>query len=97
MFQVLKASHKTNSSSNNKTTHNNNKIVENGIQNGNGAFKRSPDEKITALPDKKKRILEKVQYEDLERSNKSDGTQDLKLSKVHYINFQTVMLLVHSY
>lgn len=99
MFQVLKASHKTNSSnsktnsSSSKTTNNNHKIVENGMQNGNAvASKRSSEGKTTEPPTKKARILEKIHYEDLENQNKSDDTQELKLSKVIILNFTTVTL-----
>lgn len=97
---MLKASHKTNSSNNNnsssKTTNNNNKIIENGMQNGNGvANKQASEEKTAEPPEKKKRILEKIHYEDLESSNKSDDTQELKLSKVHFLNFQKVTFMTH--
>ncbi|XP_026313596.1 general transcription factor IIH subunit 1 [Hyposmocoma kahamanoa] len=87
-IMVLKASHKTNSSNNNnssssKTTNNNNKIVENGMQNGNGvAKKRSSEDKTFEPHEKKKRILEKIHYEDLESSSKREDTQELKLSKI---------------
>ncbi|KAF9813877.1 hypothetical protein SFRURICE_008032, partial [Spodoptera frugiperda] len=70
-IMVLKASHKTNSSNNNnnsssKTT-NNNKVVENGVKESNGvAEKRTAEDSSTEAPDKKKRILEKIHYEDLE-------------------------------
>lgn len=58
------------------------------MQNGNGvASKQSSEEKPSGPPEKKKRILEKIHYEDLESSNKSVDTQELKLSKVHFPNF----------
>lgn len=87
---MLKASHKTNSSSNNsgnsnvKTTNNNNKVIENGVKDINGvAEKRPAEEKSSSEPvEKKKRILEKIHYEDLEDKNGNDDVQELKLSKV---------------
>ncbi|KAG6443580.1 hypothetical protein O3G_MSEX002878 [Manduca sexta] len=69
-IMVLKASHKTNSSSSNvsnssnKTTNNNNKL-ENGVKDTNGV-KRPPEEKCVEPMEKKKRILEQIHYEDLE-------------------------------
>ncbi|XP_049886020.1 general transcription factor IIH subunit 1 [Pectinophora gossypiella] len=93
-IMVLKASHKTNcnnnnnnSNSNKNSNHNNNKIVENGrIKETNGvAEKRHKTAEETCdgeQPEKKKRILEKIHYEDLENSNKSEEAQELKLSKI---------------
>ncbi|KPJ10716.1 General transcription factor IIH subunit 1 [Papilio machaon] len=87
-IMVLKASHKTNSSnsnsSNSKTTNNNNKVVENGVRETNGVTEKRPgEEKCSTEPlEKKKRILEKIHYEDLEDSNTNGETQELKLSKV---------------
>ncbi|KPJ03502.1 General transcription factor IIH subunit 1 [Papilio xuthus] len=87
-IMVLKASHKTNSSSssssNSKTTNNNNKVVENGVRETNGVTEKRPaEDKCSTEPlEKKKRILEKIHYEDLEDSNKNAETQELKLSKV---------------
>ncbi|KAL0819281.1 hypothetical protein ABMA28_008521 [Loxostege sticticalis] len=82
-IMVLKASHKTNSSnssSSNKTTNNNNK-TENGVV-GNGVEKRVAEEKTNEPPEKKRRILEKIHYEDLEAGNEDAEIQELKLSKV---------------
>ncbi|XP_063358865.1 general transcription factor IIH subunit 1 [Cydia amplana] len=86
-IMVLKASQKTNSSSsdsNSKTTNNNNKVVENGVKETNGtAEKRPADEKNASEPvDKRRRILEKIHYEDLEDSNRNEDAQELKLSKI---------------
>lgn len=79
---MLKASQKTNSSSNSKTT-NNNKVVENGVKETNGtAEKRPSDDKAAEPVNKKARILENLHYEDLEDSNKNEESQELKLSKV---------------
>ncbi|CAH2985687.1 unnamed protein product [Chilo suppressalis] len=84
-IMVLKASHKTNSSSNsnssNKTT-NNNKVIENGVKETNGVEKRPSEEPVEGPPDKKRRILEKLHYEDLEAPTEDPETQELKLSKV---------------
>ncbi|XP_037302347.1 general transcription factor IIH subunit 1 [Manduca sexta] len=85
-IMVLKASHKTNSSSSNvsnssnKTTNNNNKL-ENGVKDTNGV-KRPPEEKCVEPMEKKKRILEQIHYEDLEGDGGNDDIQELKLSKV---------------
>ncbi|XP_063832685.1 general transcription factor IIH subunit 1 [Ostrinia nubilalis] len=86
-IMVLKASHKTNNSNNsssssnsNKTTNNNNK-TENGVV-GNGVEKRAAETKPDAPPDKKRRIMEQIHYEDLEAGNDNGETQELKLSKV---------------
>ncbi|KAM3960815.1 transcription factor B1 [Aphomia sociella] len=86
-IMVLKASHKTNSSSNNNNGNsnktNNNKVVENGVKDTNGVGEKRPiDNKVTEPPEKKKRILEKIHYEDLEDSNRNEDAQELKLSKV---------------
>ncbi|GBP33999.1 General transcription factor IIH subunit 1 [Eumeta japonica] len=79
-IMVLKASQKsTNSNSSNKVS--NSKPVENGI-----AEKRPVEETTTngntEPPEKKRRILEKIHYEDLEDNNKNDDTQELQLSKI---------------
>ncbi|CAH2257635.1 jg20513 [Pararge aegeria aegeria] len=89
-IMVLKASHQkatnsTNSSSNSnsKTSNNNNKVVENGVKETNGVEKRAAQEKDPSEPvDKKKRILEKLHYEDLDSVNIGEDAQELKLSKV---------------
>ncbi|CAK1593707.1 unnamed protein product [Parnassius mnemosyne] len=86
-IMVLKASHKTNSSNSNsssKTTNNNNKVVENGVRESNGVTeKRPPEDKCSTEPvEKKKRILEKIHYEDLVDTNANQDAQELKLSKV---------------
>ncbi|XP_052757956.1 general transcription factor IIH subunit 1 [Galleria mellonella] len=86
-IMVLKASHKTNSSninnSGNSNKTNNNKVVENGMKETNGvAEKRPAEENSTEPPDRKRRILEKIHYEDLEDSNTNESVQELKLSKV---------------
>ncbi|XP_072933554.1 general transcription factor IIH subunit 1 [Epargyreus clarus] len=86
-IMVLKASHKSNSStissnSSSKTT-NNNKVVENGMRETNGLEKRPADEKTGEEPvDKKRRILEKIHYEDLDDSNRNEEAQELKLAKI---------------
>ncbi|XP_075985028.1 transcription factor B1 [Anticarsia gemmatalis] len=87
-IMVLKASHKTNSSNNNnnsssKTT-NNNKVVENGVKDTNGVSEKRPveDSSSSEPPVKKKRILEKIHYEDLEDKNTNEDAQELKLSKI---------------
>ncbi|KAH9643959.1 hypothetical protein HF086_004220 [Spodoptera exigua] len=85
-IMVLKASHKTNSSNNNNNTSskttNNNKVVENGVKESNGvAEKRTAEDSSTEAPDKKKRILEKIHYEDLEDKPGTEDAQELKLSK----------------
>jgi hypothetical protein len=79
---VLKASHKTNSSSSNKTT-NNNKVIENGVKETNGLEKKS-EETNGEPPEKKRRILEKIHYEDLEAGSADGEVQELKLSKVRF-------------
>ncbi|XP_035452619.1 general transcription factor IIH subunit 1 [Spodoptera frugiperda] len=86
-IMVLKASHKTNSSNNNNNTSskttNNNKVVENGVKESNGvAEKRTAEDSSTEAPDKKKRILEKIHYEDLEDKPGNEDAQELKLSKI---------------
>ncbi|CAH2054805.1 unnamed protein product, partial [Iphiclides podalirius] len=89
-IMVLKASHKTNSSSSNsgnssiKTTNNNNKVLENGVKEINGVVEKRPaEEKSSTEPvEKKKRILEKIHYEDLEDKSGNEDAQELKLSKV---------------
>ncbi|XP_068619671.1 general transcription factor IIH subunit 1 [Battus philenor] len=88
-IMVLKASHKSNSSNSNsssssKTTNNNNRVVENGMRETNGlAEKRPAEEKSNTEPlEKKKRILEKIHYEDLEDKNTNDDALELKLSKI---------------
>ncbi|KAJ0172340.1 hypothetical protein K1T71_012313 [Dendrolimus kikuchii] len=83
-IMVLKASHKTNSSNNSSSkTSNNNKLIENGVKDTNGVSKRLAAEKSEAEPpEKKKRILEKIHYEDLEDRNGNEDAQELKLSKV---------------
>lgn len=85
---MLKASHKTNSSnsdnnSSNNTT-NNNKVVENGVKDTNGVAEKRPAENPSSTdpPEKKKRILEKIHYEDLEDNSANEDNQELKLSKV---------------
>ncbi|KAJ2954646.1 hypothetical protein O0L34_g2941 [Tuta absoluta] len=89
-IMVLKASHKTNSSNNSsnssssKTT-NNNKLVENGIkETNNGKIEKRPTNEKSGNepPEKKRRILEKIHYEDLEDSNRTESAQELKLSKI---------------
>ncbi|CAG9793597.1 unnamed protein product [Diatraea saccharalis] len=84
-IMVLKASHKTNSSSSsssssNKTT-NNNKVVENGVKETNGSEKRPAEDNKEGPPEKRRRILEKIHYEDLEAGADNSETQELKLSK----------------
>nr|XP_026497366.1 general transcription factor IIH subunit 1 [Vanessa tameamea] len=84
-IMVLKASHKTNSSSSSNSsskTTNNNK-VENGMKETNGVEKRPTTDKDPAEPvDKKRRIMEKLHYEDLDSMNSGQDAQELKLSKV---------------
>ncbi|CAH4034792.1 unnamed protein product [Pieris brassicae] len=77
-IMVLKASHKNSSSSNNKSTNNNK--AENGVKEANGIDKRSMDESEPV--DKKRRILEKIKYEDLDDENDTNRAPELKLSKV---------------
>ncbi|XP_045779081.1 general transcription factor IIH subunit 1 [Maniola jurtina] len=91
-IMVLKASHKSNSStnsnntssnSNSKTTNNNNKVIENGVKETNGVEKRTARDKDPTEPvDKKKRILEKIHYEDLDNVQIGEEAQELKLTKV---------------
>ncbi|CAG4987595.1 unnamed protein product [Colias eurytheme] len=80
-IMVLKASQKANNSSNssNKST-NNNKVLENGVKETNGVDKRHADESEPV--DKKRRILEKIHYEDLDNTGDSNSAQELKLTKV---------------
>lgn len=49
---------------------------------GNGVEKRVAEEKTNEPPEKKRRILEKIHYEDLEAGNEDAEIQELKLSKV---------------
>ncbi|XP_053615975.1 general transcription factor IIH subunit 1 [Plodia interpunctella] len=80
-IMVLKASQKTNSSNsntnNNSSKTNNNKVVENGVKETNGESKE-----LGEPPEKKRRILEKIHYEDLEDTGDNGEVQELKLSKV---------------
>ncbi|KAL4717173.1 hypothetical protein ACJJTC_017060 [Scirpophaga incertulas] len=85
-IMVLKASQKSNSSnsnsnSNSKST-NNNKVIENGVKETNGVDKRPAEEPSREPPEKKRRILEKIHYEDLEEKPSNGEIQELKLSKV---------------
>ncbi|XP_050354750.1 general transcription factor IIH subunit 1 [Nymphalis io] len=85
-IMVLKASHKTNSSnssSNNSSKTTNNNKVENGMKETNGVEKRPTSDKDPTEPvDKKKRIMEKLHYEDLDSISSRQDAQELKLSKV---------------
>lgn len=83
---MLKASHKNSSSGNNKSTNNNK--VENGVKETNGIDKQSTD--VSEPVDKKRRILEKIKYEDLDDGNDSNRAPELKLSKVCF-NAYTVI------
>lgn len=61
---------------------NNNKVVENGIKETNGVARRPG---AAEPPEKKKRILEQLHYEDLAGDSGSTDVQELKLSKVSSI------------
>ncbi|XP_032522455.1 general transcription factor IIH subunit 1 [Danaus plexippus] len=77
-IMVLKASHKNSNSSSSKTNK-----VENGMKETNGVEKRpSADKDVTEPVDKKRRIMEKIHYEDLDNVDSNEDTQELKLSKV---------------
>lgn len=80
---MLKASHKSNSnSSSNNSSSKTNKVIENGMKE-NGVEKRPANDKDPTEPvDKKKRIMEKIHYEDLDSLNSNEDAQELKLSKV---------------
>ncbi|XP_045454706.1 general transcription factor IIH subunit 1 [Melitaea cinxia] len=82
-IMVLKASHKSNSNSNsNNSSSKTNKVIENGMKE-NGVEKRPASDKDPTEPvDKKKRIMEKIHYEDLDSLNSNEDAQELKLSKV---------------
>ncbi|XP_060805926.1 general transcription factor IIH subunit 1 isoform X2 [Amyelois transitella] len=81
-IMVLKASQKTNSNNNNTNNNssktNNNKVIENGVKQTNGENKEHGE----PPPEKKRRILEKIHYEDLVESGEDRDVQELKLSKV---------------
>lgn len=63
---------------------NNNKVVENGVKESNGVAEKRTADASTEQPDKKKRILEKLHYEDLEDKPGNEDAQELKLSKVRF-------------
>lgn len=86
-IMVLKASQKTN---NNSTSSNKTKVLENGVkekkdQNGiceKRIAEESSNRTESSPPEKKRRILEKIHFEDLEDNNSNDNAQELKLSKI---------------
>lgn len=53
------------------------------MKDTNGTAEKRPAEESSST-NKKRRILEKIHYEDLEDSNKSEDFQELKLSKVRF-------------
>ncbi|CAH0732016.1 unnamed protein product, partial [Brenthis ino] len=88
-IMVLKASQK-NSNSNSSSSSSKNKL-ENGVKESNGvgekrrAEEAPPDQTPQTPqtpPDKKRRILEMIHYEDLDSGSESKDMQELKLSKV---------------
>lgn len=77
LFQVLKASHKPSIDTNTDSK----KPLENGVKEkestSNGLRKVEGEP-----PEKKRRILENMHYEDLEGASEGGETHELKLSKV---------------
>ncbi|KOB77253.1 General transcription factor IIH subunit 1 [Operophtera brumata] len=77
---VLKASHKTNS---NTDTDSSKKPVENGVKEKESTSNGVPVKTEGEPPEKKRRILENIHYEDLEGANEGSDTQELKLSRMN--------------
>lgn len=95
---MLKASQKSTNTTNNKES--NGKVLENGVKDTNGLAEKRPAESIINGSiehiAKKKRILEKIHFEDLEDNNIVDDTQELKLSKVNIPPFHLGVFSFHT-